>query len=752
VENIDDPALLYWKIQREKKPPTIAGYIPCGVRVNLDERMGLGIRFFPNDKLVRFAGVNYSSSGVLDRVSPKNLVPYFGGEGDPTKWSAEFMQMHLDSIRGEQKFQENTELNLRVEELALQYMLDEVLSRHKEKECQKAAAAVSKAAESENIPPKLYPAQWKDPVCGSPKPATATQHVPFAVALETQAKQKLRAGDVIEYFHPVMERELCKGVIVTVNPPRSESHHVALEMADSMLLPPTCYIRLVQRRLHNKLVEPRDTKAFFEEISKFQLDPSQNGKFDIPTKAQEMGQAYREMQNDLKEGETDFWKEGAKQTDTTNGEDNDDDTACDSESPSTSQGTTATVKDSEPAAPQPLTKPSSKSSRKRSMKPHPTASATASATAETATATVKDSDPVAPQPLTKPSSKSSRKRPMKPQATATATAETATATVKDSEPVAPQPVTKPSSKSSRKSAVSEAQSTLRPPRRSIARTPKKKAPNETKPAWIEGMEKLIEDVQKKRSKRCDPEKVDATEEALKVAIRARLKLEDEGTRENKSNDELLIELEEVFGVPGERLRGFLNGNKNNLIKVEDLKKLTDKWKVWLGNVGVRGAATDTEPMEGAIASSNGLEPTTGQEPAPCGTRTSASQQAPPTPAFQIAVQRVQEMAANEKRTMANEKRKLDRLQCVLDVWGSLEQKSRQLGTGMDDLIPALAARIQKPEDTLRTFLDGNNDNGLTDTHELGAFTKLCHDQIRDMTATVGSRESVSSPEKKQRVD
>jgi hypothetical protein len=112
-------------------------------------------------------------------------------------------------------------------------------------------------------------------------------------ALEERPKQKLRAGDFIHYFHPVMERESAR-VVVTVNPHRSKSHNIALEMQDSTLLPPTCHVKVVLRRLNKKLQEPPDKRLFFEEISN-QLDPSENGKIQLVTKNDQLGQAYKEM-------------------------------------------------------------------------------------------------------------------------------------------------------------------------------------------------------------------------------------------------------------------------------------------------------------------------------------------------------------------------------------------------------------------------------------------------------------------------
>jgi hypothetical protein len=308
MDRVDDPALLYWVVQRKKNSKAIRGHFPCHVRVNLDERDDPK-QFLENDELIRYMGVNYPFRGTYNRASHRNLVPYYGDEGDHTKWSPKLMQIHLNAMKARPEFKENTELKLRVEELALQYMLDEIVARNEKKKKQ----AASKAVERLNNPPIYSPAQWEDRPTprGSPT-ATTPQHAPFAAALEDRPKQKLRAGDVIQYFHPVMQQQRCEGVIVTVNPPRSKECNIPIEMQDSTLLPPTCHVRLVFRRLNGKMVEPRDERAFYEEISVFQLDPSQNGKVEIITKTEQLGRAYRELQNDLKDCQSDFWRDNAK--------------------------------------------------------------------------------------------------------------------------------------------------------------------------------------------------------------------------------------------------------------------------------------------------------------------------------------------------------------------------------------------------------------------------------------------------------
>jgi hypothetical protein len=311
VEKIDHPSQLNWAVQKKKNSQIVTAYLPCGIRANRDERMDIGQQFDQHNELIRYVGVHYKDAGLLQRVTQNNLVPYYGHglkeDCGLSVWSPKLLKMHLESLRTRPEFQENTELKLRVEELALQFMLDEVLARHEEKQSQAAAAKFKKESEPVVVVP------WASPSRGdSPKPAHT--HVPFAAALEDRPKQKLRAGDVIAYFHPVMQRERCEGVIVTVNPPRSKDHNVAIEMQDSTLLPPTCHVKLVFRRLNGKLVEPREKRAFYEEVSAFQRDPSQNGRVKTVTKADKLGQAYRGMQNDLKECQDDFW---GKQKDAT---------------------------------------------------------------------------------------------------------------------------------------------------------------------------------------------------------------------------------------------------------------------------------------------------------------------------------------------------------------------------------------------------------------------------------------------------
>jgi hypothetical protein len=780
VEKIDDPSLLNWSVQKKKNSQIVTAYLPCGIRANPDERMDIGLTFDQHHELIRYVGVNYKDAGLLERVTRNKLVPYCGSgpeeDVDRSVWSPKFLKMHLESMRTRPEFQENTELKLRVEELALQYMLNEVLARYEEKQSQ-AAAAKSKAAETENVPPKLSPAVWKSPPkaagTGSPKPTPTHVHVPFAAALEDRPKQKLRAGDVIAYFHPVMQRERCEGVIVTVNPPRSKDHNIAIVMQDSTLLPPTCHVKLMFRRLNKKLVEPRDKRAFYEEISAFQLDPSQNGKVEVATKTDELGRAYREMQNDLKDCQNDFWRDNAKrkQKDVTDNVQDDNDDTAENCAPSTPE------RSSKPAAvATPVSKTKSTASnaprrfdpepvksvwraqieelleltrQKRKVKRHDKKLVNAKEAAllvaiqarehlellsqrenqtyeelvdgladdfssnrvrllcflkgdennlikvdniiqdtkewedwlnmqcavtakeqqhqEAPVTIVRDAagQPIVPSENRALAKSISVERVEMAQncdsdkllSSAVVNTQPSSETIQTASlmdtngdkmgkapmPLALQLITKPSSKSPRKSAVSKAQLKSRPPRKPIVRSSKTKAPSkETKAAWIDGMEELLADVRKRGSLRCNREEIDAKEEALKVAIQARLKLEDEGRREKNSKEELLDELEELFGVPKERLRGFLNGNRNNLIKVGDLMELTGKWKIWLSSGRAQGTtasarsdglvshprqesasvgsiedvATNKMPIEDAAVPSVDLEPSKQQEAAP----------------------------------------------------------------------------------------------------------------------------------------
>jgi hypothetical protein len=309
VEQIDNPSQLNWAVQKKKNSQTVKAYLPCGIRANPDERMDIGLKFDQHHELIRYVGVHYKYAGILEPVTQKNLVPYYGSgpkeDADLSVWSPELLKMHLESLKTRPEFKEDTKHKLRVEELALQYMLDLVLARHEEKQILAVAAASKKRSK----PPVVVP--WVDPPRGgSPNPIIT--HAPFAAALEDRPKQKLRAGDVIKYFHPVMTRDECQGVIVMVNPPRSKEGKIAIEMQDSALLPPTCHVKLVYRRLNRKMVEPRDKRNFYEEISAFRLDPSQNGKVQIVNKSDQLGRAYRETQNDLRACGSDFWRGNAK--------------------------------------------------------------------------------------------------------------------------------------------------------------------------------------------------------------------------------------------------------------------------------------------------------------------------------------------------------------------------------------------------------------------------------------------------------
>lgn len=282
VEHIHEPDRLCWMIVLEKRSKTILRYIPCQIRVNLDERMNLP-PFKENEELIQFIGINYFDKGEQSRVTKNLLVPYYhGNEGDRAKWSPKLLQTHLDHIKGHADFKKDPEFKLLLEAKALQCMLNTVLARHEDTKKSDAAAA----AKEKNRPVSICP--WKSPCRDSPEPTSPGQHVPFGEALP---KQKLRAGDTIEYMHPVFDEKRCS-VIMLVNQRRSMSNNVALEMVDSSLLGLDCRVRLVLRLLNGKHKKPFNTKCYFEGIRNFKLDAGQNGKVQIVTKAVELGRGF----------------------------------------------------------------------------------------------------------------------------------------------------------------------------------------------------------------------------------------------------------------------------------------------------------------------------------------------------------------------------------------------------------------------------------------------------------------------------
>jgi hypothetical protein len=297
MDRVDDPAQLHWEVQRKKNSKAIRCHIPCHVRVNLDERMDIPLKFHENDEFIRYMGVNYHFRGDVNRASLSNLVPYYGEEEDRTKWSPKLMQMHLKSMKARREFQENTKLKLRVEELALQYMLDEVLARHEKKKSQAASTAVKRRNN-----PRIYsPAQWEESPTprGSPTPTTSHQQ------LNIPNTQTLRAGDVISFYHEMNNRhETC--TIVKVNATVDE---YPLETDAGP------FVNVMLKWDVAVRIYKEGSSSF--EISSFNLDPSQNGKFRIVTNAGQMGQAYHKMQNDLKDCQDDFWGDSAKEKDAT---------------------------------------------------------------------------------------------------------------------------------------------------------------------------------------------------------------------------------------------------------------------------------------------------------------------------------------------------------------------------------------------------------------------------------------------------
>jgi len=103
--------------------------------------------------------------------------------------------------------------------------------------------------------------------------------------------------------------------------------------------------------------------------------------------------------------------------------------------------------------------------------------------------------------------------------------------------------------------------------------------------WKANLERRLQACSKAREgRRCNHDKIDAKESALRMAIKVRMRIDDLLEREDTHHGQLVKKLAdgELEGeYSEERIWAYLTGDPNNLISTRILKEMTADWQQWL---------------------------------------------------------------------------------------------------------------------------------------------------------------------------
>jgi hypothetical protein len=213
---------LRWHCGPIKSKSKIA--FPCYICPDVDEasagRFGEIKVTKRNDTLVKFLGCKCSYRDKVQAVPANQLEPYYdeNEEGGSTTWSQSKLKIFRASLESQKVYQtDKKKIDLRTEELALQFLLDAILKREQDEAEMKRLAAQQQQSSLPSL--MACTSEGGDENAGDgdesrvdtfddngdsemePKRAAVNtnRRAPLSTALPEKCKQKLRAGDVIVY-------------------------------------------------------------------------------------------------------------------------------------------------------------------------------------------------------------------------------------------------------------------------------------------------------------------------------------------------------------------------------------------------------------------------------------------------------------------------------------------------------------------------------------------------------------------------
>ncbi len=247
------------------------------VFINKDPSNKEIVKIKPGKLIVEYIGNRVSYKATIQPVSARNLQDYHNG--DEASWNSVHMALYLKQLKrrtpfADKKGQEQQRMILE-EEFFLDLLLKKQLQIDKEKSERNHDDDDEEEEEEETF---KYTASEETITVTPPSPPNVAHAILTESEMNAQCR-RLRAGDVIEYIHPVLNQRQT-AMILKVMPPdasRRNQNDTVLSLSDGFVLPRESEVRLVQRYLRGHLVENTGAATMF--LWDFKLDASQNGNF-----------------------------------------------------------------------------------------------------------------------------------------------------------------------------------------------------------------------------------------------------------------------------------------------------------------------------------------------------------------------------------------------------------------------------------------------------------------------------------------
>ena len=233
-------------------------------------------------KIIKFLGNRMADNGEIQAVSPRNLSDYHNDKDDKS-WNTDTMASYMKKLKRHKPFSDKKGQEQQRMLLEEQFFLELLLKKQLEMDDTPLDEndANNEDDDDENEHMFNYTATEETVTVTPSSPAsTPGSHHRIITNADRDAQcRKLRAGDVIEYIHPVLfdKRTALILDVVPLSATQKECNATALSMSDGMALPMETEVRLLKRYLRGTLVDNHGALMMF--LCDFKLDSSLNDKF-----------------------------------------------------------------------------------------------------------------------------------------------------------------------------------------------------------------------------------------------------------------------------------------------------------------------------------------------------------------------------------------------------------------------------------------------------------------------------------------
>lgn len=238
-----------------------------------------------NKQVIEYIGNRLIDKATIQAVSARNLKDYHND--DQGGWSSDSMASYMKQLKRCKPFVDKRGQEQQRMILEEEFFLDLLLKKQIELDKKASEDPVGNNGDDsedddDSDKEKFY--KYKATVAVTPPtPTPPKASVPLRILTDAEMKaqyRKLRAGDIIEYVHPVFKNQRHRAMILKATPPKAQRKNcndVVLYLSDGMALPRESEVRLLKRYLRGNWVENTGSVTIF--LWDFKFDTSLNGKF-----------------------------------------------------------------------------------------------------------------------------------------------------------------------------------------------------------------------------------------------------------------------------------------------------------------------------------------------------------------------------------------------------------------------------------------------------------------------------------------